>query len=565
MEIPILRLNNGELGLRQIEKNIYEPKNLKVFYSVLNGSFSEKKLQVLMGCRNAEEHLPKMLKSIEKCMSGLNWALVTLDDCSDDKTGKILERHQSSCSKRIHVRNESPSGNVNHVKNKLLQLALIIKETYQYVYMVDADDEMLLPAITDLFSHIIKTDADVIVGSHEYVDLNNETQIVNVPLAKEKRKDTKSLSPIEKALGNDFCFGTWATVFKLESITKNGILFRTKSPEHEDVLAYVRMLLNNKKMIFKKTPPVYRHFLREGSVSVNEDLEKRCKIFKDFIDYKDRLLTKELPQSFCSLATKECWQEFILMVKTLRRFHDEELIIVGDEVIKSKLIKHNIKNYSFYDLVSDEKTPKWTNEAYHNAKAVAKKYLPIQKALEKYKNTIFLDADLVIMAPFDEGFRGDFAATGSHKRDADPNFDNVFGRWNSGLLYVKDSFFPEWWKKSIITESAFTDQQCLNYADLFSVTEMGENYNVGFWRLRMGDFPKPERELMKELGIKINGGITINGREVKNFHTHLFLRSEGYDKEWLKMNRLVKYCLNHSKNHKWILDEYESLKNEVSF
>ena len=563
MEIPILRLNNCELGLRQIEKNIYEPKNLKIFHNVVNGSFSTKKLQVLMGCQNAEKHLPKMLKSMEACMSGLDWALVTLDDCSDDRTGKILELHPSSCSKRIHMKNESPSGNVNHVKNKLLQLALTIKDQYQYVYMVDGDDEMLAPAITELFNHIIKTDADVIIGSHELIDLENKKQIINIFNHKREKKNKKTLSAIEKALGYNFCFGTWATIFRLESITKNGILFRTKNPAHEDALAYVRMLLNNKKIIFKKTPPVYRHFLREGSVSICSDLEKRYKTYKDFLNYKNRLLIKELPQSFCSLATKECWQEFILMVKTLRRFHNEELIVVGDEVVKSKLIKHNIKNYTFYDLIDDGKTIKWANDAYHNAKAVAKKYLPIEKALEKYKNTIFLDADLIIMAPFDEGFRGDVAATNHHKKDVGPDFDNNLGRWNSGLLYVKDSFFPEWWKKSIITESTFTDQQCLNYADLFSITEMGEHYNVGFWRLKSGETGKPEKELLKELGIKINRNIAIGGKEVKSFHTHLFLQHERFGVEWLEMNRLVKYCLKHSKNHTWILNEYESLVKEI--
>ena len=167
------------------------------------------------------------------------------------------------------------------------------------------------------------------------------------------------------------------------------------------------------------------------------------------------------------------------------------------------------------------------------------------------------------MAPFDEGFRGDVAATKHHKKDADPNFDNALGRWNSGLLYVKDSFFPEWWKKSIITESTFTDQQCLNYADLFSITEMGEHYNVGFWRLKAGETGKSEKELLKELGIKINRNISIGGKEVKNFHTHLFLHHERFGVEWSEMNRLVKYCLKHSKNHTWILDEYESLVNEI--
>ena len=563
MEIPILRLNNCELGLRQIEKNIYEPKNLKIFHKVINGSFSTKKLQVLMGCRNAEKYLPQALKSIETCMRGLDWALVTLDDCSDDRTGKILQLHQSSCKKRIHIKNETPSGHVYRVKNQLLQLALTIKDQYQYVYMVDADDEMLLPAITELFNHIIKTDADVIIGSHELIHLNGEKQIINVFNDKKEKKNKKTLSAIEKALEYDFHFGTWATVFRLESVTQNGILFRTNCPAHEDVLAYVRMLLNNRKIIFKKTPPVYRHFLREGSVSVNVNLEQRLRMYKDFINSKNRLLTKELPQSFCSLATKECWQEFILMVKTLRKFHDEELIVVGDDLVKSKLIKHNIKNYTFYDLIYDEKAIEWTHGAYHNAKAVAKKYLPIEKALEKYKNTIFLDADLIIMAPFDEGFYGDIAAASHHKKESEPNFEEIFGKWNSGLLYIKDSFFSEWWKKSIITESSFTDQQCLNYAYLFSITEMGEHYNVGFWRLKPKEAGKSEKQLLKELGVKINKSLTINGKEIKNFHTHLFLQREKFGVQWLEMNRLVKYCLKHSKNHTWILDEYESLVNEI--
>ena len=560
MEIPTLRLNNGEVGLRQIEKNVYEPKNLKIFHNVLNGSFSTKKLQVLMGCRNAEKHLPKMLKSIEACMSGLNWALVTIDDCSDDRTGKILELHPSSCSKRIHMKNESPSGNVNHVKNKLLQLALTIKDQYQYVYMVDGDDEMLEPAITELFNHIIKTDADVIIGSYELIYLNGQKETINIFNHKSERKNKKTLSAVEKALGYNFCFGTWATIFRLESITKNGIIFRTKNPVHEDALAYVRMLLNNKKIIFKKTSPVYRHPLRQESVSMSGSFEQRYHTYQAFINCKNRLLTKELPQSFCSLATKECWQEFILMVKTLRKFHNEELIVVGDEVIKSKLIEYDIKNYSFYDLTYDEEIPAWADYAYHNAKAVAKKYLPIEKALEKYKNTIYLDADLIIMAPFDEGFYGDIAVTSHYKQNPMHNFDNVFGKWNSGLIYVKDPFFPEWWKKSIITESLFTDQQCLNYADLFSVTEMGKHYNVGFWRLRAKEVGKSEKQLLKELDIKINKSLTIGGKEVKSFHTHLFFHHERFGVEWAEMNRLVKYCLKHSKNHAWILDEYEALK-----
>jgi hypothetical protein len=187
-----------------------------------------KGIQVLMGAKNAEKYLPEMLKSIERVFKNVDkWAFITLNDCSEDATSIILKEHKSSCSKRIHIKNESPSHNVSHVKNKLFQIAKTIQDEYPYAYMVDADDEVL-PAILNLYEEIKESNADCIIGSHEVIDLNGKSRIANA----------------NNFYDYKFCFGTWASIINLKCVPNDGLCFRSEYPCHEDAMFYARMFFN---------------------------------------------------------------------------------------------------------------------------------------------------------------------------------------------------------------------------------------------------------------------------------------------------------------------------------
>jgi len=552
MKDPVLlKFKDITIGLRKIDENLFSFKSelmaeklicrggYRFDSSVLNPNA---KLQILMACKNSERFLQRSLKSIERCMVGMDWALVTLDDCSADSTELILRTHISSCKKRIHVKNQTESGNVNHTKNTLIQLAMTISDYYQYVCLVDSDDEVLDPMVTELFEKIKCYDLDVVIGSYE---CKNDSGFV------------ETIIPTSE----DFYFGTWASILKINNVTKDGLMFRSENPIHEDALSYVRMFASGVKMEFVKTNPVYRHWLHPSSItSMNIDMEKD---WKSFEENRDRILSKELPKCFCTLVTAERWMEGVLMAKTLRKYHKEELIVIGDEKVEHKLKEFGIENFTFFPIPnsSDDIIPRWNSSSYHGI-VVSKKYFAVKKAFERYNNTLYIDSDVIVINPFDEGFTGDVAGTRHHKNGVGKIYGEYAGIWNSGLLMIKDEYFYRWWKQASVYNSLMGDQQCLNYASQFSLVEMGKNYNVGFWRL--GENDSTVESSMKELGIQIrDGNLFLGEKELKNFHSHIFLDEHPSKKMWKNMNNMIKFCLKNSSNHSWILDEYEYIKSKL--
>jgi len=501
-----------------------------------------KGIQVLMGAKNAEKYLPEMLKSIERVFKNVDkWAFITLNDCSEDATSIILKDHQSSCSKRIHIKNESPSHNVSHVKNKLFQIAKTIQDEYPYVYMVDADDEVL-PAILDLYEEIKESNADCIIGSHEIIDLDGKSRIANA----------------NNFYDYKFCFGTWASIINLKCVPNDGLCFRSEYPCHEDAMFYARMFFNKKNIICKNTKPVYRHFLRQGSVSIDSDEEKRKNNWFRFQDLLSNLFEEEKVKSFCTIATKDCWNEFVLMAKTLRRHHNEPLIVCGDGFIKYIIEKYNIQNCEFHKIELEEvKRPYWADVSYHNFKPLTLKYLPIEKALEVYENTLFVDSDFIFLQPFEDQVRGDLAITPHYRLKEEPSYNQMFGKYNTGLIFVRDKYFSQWWKDSIYQESRFTDQHCVNNAKtFFSIKELDQTHNIGFWRVYNSDTNK--ESIQKALKIEISEDIFINGKKANSFHVHTFLnKKEGH---WINFRNFVLDCLKRCEKHNWILKEIEQLK-----
>lgn len=502
----------------------------------------EKGIQVLMGAKNAEKYLPKMLNSIERVFKNVDkWAFITLNDCSEDATSIILKEHKSSCSKRIHIKNESSSCNVSHVKNKLFQIAKTIQDEYPYAYMVDADDEVL-PAILDLYEEIKESDADCVIGSHEVVDLEEKSRISNA----------------NNFYDYKFCFGTWASIINLKCVPNDGLCFRSEYVCHEDAMFYARMFFNKKNIICKNTKPVYRHFLRKGSVSIDSDQEKRKNNWFRFQGLLSNLFEGEKVKSFCTIATKDCWNEFVLMAKTLRKHHNEPLIVCGDGFIKYIIEKYDIQNCEFHKIELEEvKRPYWADVSYHNFKPLTLKYLPIEKALEVYKNTLFVDSDFIFLRPFEEQVSGDLAITPHYRLKKELSYNQMFGEYNTGLIFVRDKYFPQWWKDSIYQESRFTDQHCVNNAKtFFSIKEFDQTHNIGFWRAYNSDTNK--ESIQKALKIEISEDIFINGKKANSFHVHTFLNEkEGH---WINFRNFVLDCLKKCEKHNWILKEIEQLK-----
>jgi len=501
-----------------------------------------KGIQVLMGAKNAEKYLPKMLKSIERVFKNVDkWAFITLNDCSEDATSIILKEHQSSCSKRIHIKNESASHNVSHVKNKLFQIAKTIQDEYPYAYMVDADDEAL-PAILDLYEEIKESNADCIIGSHEIIDLDGESRIENA----------------NNFYDYKFCFGTWASIINLKCVPNDGLCFRSEYPCHEDAMFYARMFFNKKNIICKNTKPVYRHFLRQGSVSIGYDQEKRKNNLFRFQDLLSNLFEEEKVKSFCTIATKDCWNEFVLMTKTLRRYHNEPLIVCGDGFIKYIIEKYDIQNCEFHKIELEEvKRPYWADVSYHNFKPLTLKYLPIEKALDVYENTLFVDSDFIFLQPFEDQIRGDLAITPHYRLKEESSYGQMFGEYNTGLIFVRDKYFSQWWKDSIYQESRFTDQHCVNNAKtFFSIKEFDQTHNIGFWRVCNSDAKK--ESIQKALKIEISEDIFINGKKANSFHVHTFLNEK--EGNWTNFRNFVLDCLKKCEKHNWILKEIEQLK-----
>lgn len=211
-----------------------------------------------------------------------------------------------------------------------------------------------------------------------------------------------------------------------------------------------------------------------------------------------------IPSSFCTICTDSCKQELVGFLLSLSLYHpNEPVYVMCDTGSKQEILNMSIQpkldihwfveldKYTGLDRNEMTKRGIWSD--FQMAKAQV-----IQKALEDYPDTLFLDSDTIILDVLDGidhtktlGVSPQFI----RKVDVDRT-----GYYNGGMLWTCDKALPQKWIEYTKTSRYFDQASIEDLADEYGVHgsggfginnecrgfEFGENYNLQTWRFRLG-------------------------------------------------------------------------------
>ena len=265
-------------------------------------------------------------------------------------------------------------------------------------------------------------------------------------------------------------------------------------------------------------------------------------------------------QSFCFVVTENIKQEGAMMLKSLRKFHDQPVYVICDLASRRFFTQEGLKDESIIcKLTSKEELEKINEEVFKNHKCIANnvhrpaeiltKMDVMNFALKHHDNTFFLDADIIVLDNLQEYFSAKVVLSPHYypKQYTSHGFENGF--YNAGYVFCASKGFPNFWKHIYLNDSIFFEQEGMNrIPDRQNIQTFSKEHNVGFWR--RGEMPKH----VKSLHFHITDGVDKNrcdslkemNQNIKDFGVNLLKeRHEDLYNYHLRMTSAKKIAFIH--------------------
>lgn len=257
-------------------------------------------------------------------------------------------------------------------------------------------------------------------------------------------------------------------------------------------------------------------------------------------------------KSISTIVTHNMINEFFILHKSLELSNPETKIVVYCDDISNDIIEkmkcdnifiiNGLKNLDYEDIKKRGKT---------FLDLVLKKCDVIEKALELYGETLFVDSDIVFLNKFIiNKNNNDLFLSQHHIHIQD---EEKYGKYNVGYMYINNSTFPKWLKDTTIHRSKFFEQEGLIHAEKeYNITLFDMNHNYGWWRL----FQCSEtQERYKKFGYGAN--VFYDKKPLISVHVHMI--SDGFkDVHNDKFAEIILKLLSVSKK-----EEHQQLYNFI--
>ena len=221
------------------------------------------KISVIVPVYNKERYLKKILFQIAE-QSFESFECILVDDGSTDESGKICDEFAEAHKRfRIfHILN----GGAAHARNVALDYAL-----GEYITFIDADDEIHIDYLKNLYECIVFSKADIVIGSLKKIwDERNEYEVVRYQQVNQilnKNEVLLSFARIQEKTG---VFGYCTCKIFLREKLKD-IRFDEKLKLAEDFEFYLRLYANIETFYFDDKPFYYYRQEAENSTAIMED------------------------------------------------------------------------------------------------------------------------------------------------------------------------------------------------------------------------------------------------------------------------------------------------------
>jgi hypothetical protein len=269
------------------------------------------------------------------------------------------------------------------------------------------------------------------------------------------------------------------------------------------------------------------------------------------------------PSSFCTICTNKCKNELVLLLLTLSIHHngakvyimcDKESKLVIDELTPNlnKQLKMTwfveLDKYSNKSRADMEKEKIWCEFQMMKANVM-------KKTLEREKDTLFLDSDIVILDKIND-INHNKSLGVSPQFIKDKNVKEV-GYYNGGMIWTNNKQVPLDWIEFTKTSRYFDQASIEDLVKKYKHFEFGENYNLQTWRFILGK--EDSKTVTSNIKIANTGKLYYKNAPLKCIHTHF---KEDRFKEinnlfMLRMAQARYYkeltCIYRSMNGKWII------------
>ena len=130
-------------------------------------------------------------------------------------------------------------------------------------------------------------------------------------------------------------------------------------------------------------------------------------------------------------------------------------------------------------------------------------------ALANHDNTLFLDADIIILDSLQEFFESPIVLSPHYYPEEDELKGFEFGFYNAGYVFCAVNSFPNFWKYLYLNNSLFFEQECMNrIPETHLIQTFSKEHNVGFWR------GKEILNKVKSFHFHLSSGVDENRSEV---------------------------------------------------
>lgn len=243
-------------------------------------------------------------------------------------------------------------------------------------------------------------------------------------------------------------------------------------------------------------------------------------------------------ESFGFVTSFNRIEEAKILLTSLRKFHDEPILIFTDRQTKDYLERANFKNLIIEEKITPEYLKYLREKVLKNkfdlletkfhclSDYILVKMECLKEAMLKFNNTFFLDTDLVILSNLQENFTHSVVLSPQYSSAPESGF--VYGFYNAGYLFCSNPGFSSWWTKAYLEDSVFYEQECMNRAsDFFDVQTFSKAHNYGVWRFGQeisADTKSLHCHISNELREELSNKNNKNSHEKTKLKSLLFLK-----------------------------------------
>lgn len=319
-------------------------------------------VSVVIPTYNRADSLPRAIDSV-LAQSFQDFELIIVDDCSTDKTQRILKKYQAKNNKITVITHETNQG-VGAARNTGNAYA-----RGTYIIVLDSDDYALPNMLHDSVQFMQKhPDIDIGIPAKFGFNKNNPDYLFSWHY------------PVYDFFSANF-LGNVGNIFKREFITRHHITYKEHYTCAEDYDFWVQMLLKGAKIAKiedKNHYPIYTVAFKSSSGGYGNACIKYSDIIRSEI--ADFLKLPHNPVNACSSLKK--WLS--VHPDTFLSHTKQQAIntLCPPPNTKHLFASHN--NWSDYLIFSDDMTH--VNRVKNNDRATVITYIPHQKLMLKWDN-----------------------------------------------------------------------------------------------------------------------------------------------------------------------------------